>query len=201
MKKYRVVVEGIGRGLLMHKFSVQAQTEIEGKVKKAGSANKIVAEEEAEQGAYRLEPKEGEAKGQLMLPAEHFLGAMTSAAASFQQKGRGKKTYKGNFQGAVEIKPDYLGLVDSTGKPLFDYRIDSRPVRIQKGRVVRHRPFLPAGWQTKFEIEVKDDTIPIEVVQAVLEEAGRSKCVGDYRPRFGQFRIVSFQEVKEAEVA
>lgn len=201
MYKVKAVVEGVGRGLMMHKFGVAAQIEVGNKVRQAGSANKVVPEVEAEQGAYRLEPKEGEAKGQLCLPAEHFLGAMTGAASSFQQKGRGKKTYKDNFKGAVEVRPDYLGLTDDQGKPVCDYAIDSRPVRVQKGRIIRHRPFFKPGWRTEFEIEVMDDTIPLEVVQAVLEEAGRSKCVGDYRPRFGQFRIVSLDKAKEAEAA
>jgi len=190
-----VIVEGIGRGLLMHKFSVEATAELENEVKRAKKV-KYVPKDEAEMVTYRLDPKKGEKKGQLCLPAEHFLGAIVGAGASFQKKGQGKKTYKGSFQGFVEIAPEYIGLENSDGKPLYDYAIDSRPVRIKatQGRIMRHRPIIKK-WRAQMQIEVADDAIPMDVVQAAFEEAGRSRCVGDYRPRFGQFRIVSFEKI------
>ncbi|MBI4994712.1 hypothetical protein HZC21_03650 [Candidatus Peregrinibacteria bacterium] len=196
MYKVAVVVEGTGRGLLMHRFSAEASAGIEKQVKKAREA-KLTPQQEATLAEYRLDPG-GDQPGQLFLPAEHFLGAMVGAGSDFKQQSRGKKTFKDAFKGSVEVVPDYVGLTDAAGEPLRTYVIDSRPVRIKatQGRIMRHRPFLQAGWRAKFMIEVMDDTIPLEVVQAVLETAGRSKCVGDYRPRFGQFRIVSFDRAK-----
>jgi len=188
-----VAVEGTGRGLLMHKFSMEASSGLENEVKKS-KAVKIPREQEAEMVAYRLEKINGQAVGQLYLPAEHFLGAIIASGSSFQKKGQGKKTYKGAFQGSIEILPDYVGLTNES-TALTDYAIDSRPVRIKatQGRIIRHRPFIK-NWRASFIIQVMDDSIPLEVVQAALEEAGRSKCVGDYRPRYGQFRIVSFEK-------
>lgn len=195
MYNVMVEVEGVGRGLLMHKFSVEASASLENEVKKT-KAVKLAREQEAENVAYRLEKADGQEKGQLYLPAEHFLGAVIAAGTSFQKKGQGKKTYKGSFQGSLEVTPDYLALSNKSGDALFDYIIDSRPVRIKatQGKIIRHRPFIKE-WRTEFIIEVSDDAIPIEVVQAALEEAGHSKCVGDYRPRFGQFRVVLFDKV------
>jgi hypothetical protein len=194
MYQLSVVVEGVGRGLLMHKFSMEASAEIEKEVKRSKST-KLPPSDQAEQVAYRIEAEDDKGKGQLCLPAEHFLGAIVATGSSFQKKGQGKLTYKGAFQGSVDVLPDYLGLMDSSGKPLFDFAVDSRPVRIKatQGRIIRHRPFFK-DWRTKFIIQVNDDGIPIEVIQAALEESGRSKCVGDYRPRFGQFRIVSCEK-------
>lgn len=195
MYQIKVEVAGVGRGLLMHKFSAAASAGLENEVKKT-KAIKFPPNQEAEAVAYRLDKTNGQEKGQLCLPAEHFLSAIIAAGTSFQKKGQGKKTYKGSFQGSLEVTPDYIGLCDQSYKPLFDYQIDSRPVRIKatQGRIIRHRPFLK-DWRAKLEIEISDDGIPLEVVQAALEEAGRSKCVGDYRPRFGQFRVASLEKV------
>jgi hypothetical protein len=191
MYRVRIVVEGTNRGLLMHKFSTKATAEVEAKVKRSTRQSTTPAEE-AEDFAYRLDPKEGEEKGQLCLPAEHFLGSLIGAGSSLQVKGKGKKTYKDAFKGQVDIDPDYIPLTSVDGKPLHSYTIDSRPVRnpSTKGRIIRHRPHLQ-DWRAAFDVMVQDDHIPVEVLQAGLEEAGRSKCVGDYRPRFGSFRIVS----------
>lgn len=194
-----VVVKGSGRGLLMHKFSVEAESELSNQVKKAKPA-RPTREVEAEQVAYRLLSANGD-KGQLCLPDEHFLSAMSSAAAGLKIVGRGKKSYKSSFQGAVDVSPTAVGLVDpATGKPLFEYEIDSRSVRIPatKGRVIRHRPFLKE-WQAAFTITVHDSGIPEEVIQSALVTAGQEKGVGDYRPRFGQFMLVKFATNKDEQ--
>jgi hypothetical protein len=195
MYRVEVVVEGVGNGLLMHKFSVAATASLEGEVRKA-KQKQLTPAEEAEQGAYRLEAKDG-AKGQLCLPAEHFLGALTAAGSSLKVRGSGKSTYKKAFAGHLDVAPAYVGLTDGQGNPMYDYMVDSRPVVIKatKGRVIRHRPFIAAGWRAKFEIKVGDDGIPVEVVQSALATAGEAHGVADYRPRFGHFRIVSFDRI------
>ncbi len=194
MYDVNVVVEGVGRGLLMHKFSVKATAKMESKVKSSGN-DYGTPQDQAEDVSYRLDAEDGQ-KGQLYLPAEHFLGAITAAGSGLRVVGQGKKTYKGTFSGNLDVLPDCLVLTTNAGEPLFDYKIDSRPVKISatKGRLIRHRPHIPAGWRTNFTIRVEDDNIPLEVVQAALAEAGKSKCVGDFRPRFGQFRIVSLDK-------
>ncbi len=190
MYKITVVVEGIGRGLLMHRFSAQTTASMENPVKKVTRV-KTGPADEAEEVAYRLDKIDNQNKGQLMLPAEHFLGAIIKAGATLQVQGKGKKTYKGQFTGNLEITPDYIGLTDKDNVARFDFSVDSRPVRIKNARIIRHRPLIKAGWRAKFNILVDDDSIHLEVLQSALNTAGKSCCVGDYRPRFGQFRIVS----------
>lgn len=194
----RVVVEGIGRGLLMHKFSTGASAELEQEVKKTKRATGTPAEE-AEQAAYRLASGNGHL-GQLMLPAEHFLGAITNAGSGLQVRGKGKATYKKLFKGGLDIKPDYIGLTSTAGEELREYVVDSRPVKIKatQGRVMRHRPHL-MDWRAEFDVLVNNDGIPIEVLEAAIAEAGQSQCVGDYRPRYGTFRIVRCERVNGDE--
>lgn len=198
MYEIKAVVEGTGRGLLMHKFSPEAEKIIGGAVKKA-TREKLASDKEAEMVAYRLDPADGQGKGQLYLPAEHFLQALILSGSGLQLTGRGKKTYKSAFKGYIEVLPDYIGLVRTSGDPICDYEIDCRPVRIRatQGKIIRSRPLIKE-WRAGFIIQILDDAIPPEVVQSALEDAGRSKCVGDYRPRFGQFRIVSFDALKSA---
>ncbi len=191
--KIKVVLEGIGRGLLMHKFCIEAY---ENQVKK--NKAKPSPEEEAERVAYRLAPEKESEKGQLCLPAEHFIGSLISAGAGFKQVGGGKKTYKSVLTGNLDICPENVGLTDAKGTPLKDYKIDSRPVciRATKGRIIRHRPLIEVGWRAEFTLVLSDDSVPLEVIKAVLEEAGKSKCVGDFRPRFGQFRVISVDKIQ-----
>ena len=193
--KILVEVEGTNRGLLMRKFSTEATAEMEAKVKKTVRVEKP-PDEEAEISAYRLEPINDQPKGQLVLPAEHFLGAIIGTGSGMKQKGKRGKTYKDAFKGCLDIDPDYIPLTNGDSTPLFDYTVDARPVRnpSTRGRIIRYRPHIPAGWRAKFTISVSDDAIPLEVAQAGLEESGRSKCVGDYRPRFGTYRVVSCEK-------
>ena len=191
-----VVVEGVGRGLLMHKFSTGASASLEQEVKKTKSAHGT-PQEEAEQAAYRLASGNGHL-GQLMLPAEHFLGAITNAGSGLQVRGKGKATYKKLFKGALDIEPDYIGLSSNAGETLHNYAVDSRPVKIKatQGRVMRHRPHL-IDWRAEFNVVVRNDGIPLEVLEAAIADAGQSQCVGDYRPRYGTFRIVRCERVAD----
>jgi len=191
--KIKVVLEGVGRGLLMHKFDMGAY---ENQVKRSKTA-KPDPEEEAEKVAYRLKPSNESEKGQLCLPAEHFIGTLISAGAGFKQVGNGKKTYKAGLSGSLDIYPDYIGLTDANGTPIKEFKVDSRPVciRATKGRIIRHRPLIEAGWRAEFIMVISNDSASLEVIKAILEEAGKSKCVGDFRPRFGQFRIISAEKI------
>lgn len=180
MYKVRAKIEGVEPGLLMHKFSAATEAEAQKNVKKSGKSIPT-AEEEAEEGAYRL------ASGELCQPAEHIYQAMCKAATDFQIKGKGKKTYKDTVAGNVVITPEYIP------HGTREFEIDARPVRIQRARIVRRRPHL-AKWSLEFEIQVlDDDLLPVDVLNAILVKAGESKGIGDYRPRFGRFIVTKFE--------
>lgn len=209
MRTFKIRVRGV-KPLLMHRFGLATQTDLESKTKKR-STGAPPAAEEAEEGAYRLTPQtgdpvwngngpqamQGKTMGQLCLPSEHFFQSMATAASNFKVQGQGKKTYKEATRGNLEVCPDYIGLIDpESGDKLFYYEVDSRPVRIQSSRVMRRRPIL-TKWAAEFEITVFDpQELPDEVLQHILEKAGQAKGVGDYRPRFGQFTIERFELVK-----
>lgn len=210
MRRIHVAVNS-ACAVLMHKFGAAATLELEGKVKKT-KTGPPPPRLEAEEAAYRLDPKNsdpvwddklpdesyrGKPKGQLALPGEHFFQTLVRTATGFQIKGKGKKTYKDAVKGNVYVEPDYIGLTDpETGKPLHDYEIDSRPVRIQAARIARCRPIIKA-WRAEFDVVIVDeDSLPEEVLNAILVKAGQATGVGDYRPRYGRFIVERFEQVR-----
>lgn len=180
MYKIEAVIKGIEPGLLMHKFADSTQVELQSNTKKAGRSVPT-AQDEAEEGAYRLD------NGELYQPAEHVYQALVKAAGQFNVKGRGKATYRDVVKGLVTISPECI----PHGQKKYD--IDARPVRIQKARVMRRRPLL-RSWKLSFTMEVLDgDLLPRETLNAILVKAGETIGIGDYRPRFGRFIVEMFK--------
>lgn len=140
-------------------------------------------------------------EGDIYQPATHFDGAMIKAAGGYKIQGARGKTYKDLFKGNVFVSPDVIlhgvkapeNLDTDADKRLY---LDVRPVVIQRARVVQVRPCFKAGWQLDFEITVLDDQIPHNVVNEVLQLAGRTAGVGDFRPKFGRFMVTKFELVK-----
>lgn len=128
-------------------------------------------------------------KGNIVHPGEHIFQSMRKAATDF--KFEKKKTFKDVITSGIIVSPDMIPLI--TDKP---YEIDTRPVVIQRARVLAWRPKFN-NWKLKFNIDILDDeNISLANVKEILEKAGQAKGIGDYRPRFGRFYVSSFQEVK-----
>lgn len=125
--------------------------------------------------------------GTIYQPATHIEGAFIKAAANFKITGKGKKTYKDLAKSSIFVEPDAIV------HEIQEYAIDKRPVvnPTTRGRVIRARPILNQ-WALKFRIKVLDDQFPREVVKSVLDYAGSSVGIGDYRPRFGRFMVTEF---------
>jgi len=189
-KEARIAVEivGVEPGLLMHRFDMETEA---GLMKSSGVVAKAKEPPgvDAEKAAYRLED------GRLYQPAEHIFQAMRRAASNTRIQGQGKKTFKDRVQGLLVITPEYIPHVADNGGPRKEYEIDSRPVRIQRARIVRHRPRLPE-WRLKCQFLITDvSLLPVDVAETILIDAGNMQGIGDYRPRFGRFRVAEFKEV------
>lgn len=138
-------------------------------------------------------------EGKIGQPAIHIEQAMIKAAGGFKITGRRGATYKELFKASVFVTPDVLSheialpetLTTNAEEAVY---LDIRPVVIQKARVVRLRPALRKGWRLSFTIEVVDDQIPVAMVKDVLELAGKTGGIGDYRPRFGRFMVTAFKK-------
>ena len=181
MKKISIKVEGIGSGLLMHRFPVSAEdvTSTKRNLKKT--------EDDVKSYLYLNE------KGELVQPAIHFISSMKKAGAKFQIPGQGKSTYKNLIgSGVIIIEPDMiLHLVQ-------EWQPNRQAVIIQQARIVRTRPLLKK-WALSFTAEYDEEEIKAEVLKEILDYAGRRVGIGDYRPErggpFGRFHVIKFEEI------
>lgn len=137
----------------------------------------------------------------IIQPASHIEGAMTKAAAGFKVTGKRGASYKNLFSANVFIDPIEIPhnvavpyeLDCDADKPLY---IDMRPVIVMRARVIRLRPCFKPGWELAFTINVIDDELPYEILSDVLNLAGKTVGIGDYRPKFGRFMVAKFELVK-----
>lgn len=141
--------------------------------------------------------------GWLYQPASHIEGAMQKAAAGFKMKGKGGKTWKDAVKAYAYITPDeVLHLRNGQCVPAPTAELLQNPtdylsvsvmrVKVQRAAVARSRLLIAPGWELAFTIEVHDEQLRPDVLQAVIEEAGRAVGIGDYRPRYGRFEVTGF---------
>lgn len=176
MKSVSIEVTGIAP-LLQHRFA----TEEHGANKSKSKKKVYDPKEEAEKCLYK------NTKGEIYQPAEHIYQSMVKAAVDF--KFEGKKTYKDVITSGIVISPEEIPLI--TESP---YEIDARGAVVQRARIVRWRPRFNK-WKLQFSIDILDDeNISVPVLKEILEKAGATKGIGDYRPRFGRFMVTQFKE-------
>jgi hypothetical protein len=142
--------------------------------------------------------------GHLYQPASHIEGALQRAASGFKQKGKGGKTWKDAVKAYAYVLPDEIihlrdsEMVCAPGADLLhnptEYpSVSIMRVKVQRGAVARSRLLIAPGWQSAFTLQILDEQLRPDVVEVVLQEAGRAVGIGDYRPRYGRFEVVSFQ--------
>lgn len=69
---------------------------------------------------------------------------------------------------------------------------DIRGCKVQKSRVMRTRPKFPA-WKLAFEVAFLDEIANKSSVEKWLRDAGMLVGLGDFRPKFGRFEVVSLK--------
>lgn len=175
---YTVQVKIVGTApLLQHRYRFKDELE-EKAVKKSG------ARDYSEEWRASLYVDES---GGIYEPASHIEGAIVRAAVNFQIAGRSKKTYRELVKSAVFVSPDAIPL----GKKEPDF-IHKARVIVNRSAVERLRPAFRV-WELSFSIQVLDDQLGKEVLQQILQHAGQYQGIGDYRPRYGRFRVAQFE--------
>ena len=119
------------------------------------------------------------------VPSTWLEACLREASKSF--KGKGRSSMKSTIVSSIFVTPEEIPL----GKMTYD-EIDIRPVVIQKNRIARARPRFNT-WNIGFEIEFDETKVRRETLRQILEEAGKSTGIGDYRPKFGRFEIIGFE--------
>ena len=189
MKTIQVEIRGV-TPLLIHRFGEEAQADARVRREQIKQRD---PREEATKVAY-IAPD-----GTYYFNAFAIPSAMANAGANHKMRGT-RKTLRFIVPSAVRMGSDTVTILNGTG-PAKSFEVDSRPVTIPatKGRVMRHRPRFDA-WGARFDLTVNEDLLAVDSAHQLLNEAGQSIGIGDFRPEkrgpFGTFRVVKFQEVK-----
>lgn len=186
MKTIEVEIRGTSP-LLIHRFTEQSEI---GKKTRRVIVSDIDPREEAEKHAYKAPD------GTFYFSAFSIPGCMANAGSNHKLKGS-RKSLRFIVPSAVRMTTDAITIQNGNG-PAKDFEVDSRPVTIPatKGRIMRHRPRWN-NWGAKFQILLNDDLLSDEDALMLLNEAGISIGIGDFRPEkrgpFGTFQVVSFK--------
>ena len=179
MKTIKVEIEGTSP-LLMNKYNVEAELE---RQKGKRITKTYDPKEEAEKSAYWSLGK----KKELIIPSEVLYASILNAS-SFHRIG--KRSAKSILAGSIKVEPMEVSL--GTNK----YVIDTRPVVIQRARVLKSRAKLEK-WKVSFNIIYSEDLIADpQIIKTVLEEAGQRIGIMDFRPQkggmYGCFKVIKF---------
>jgi hypothetical protein len=179
MKQKIVVVEISGKSpLLINRFQDKA---IDGDSKRRTGA---IEKDDIHNKLYLFD-------GKAHLPSTYLRSAIVEAAKQFKITGKGKSTYSKLAGSVIEVGPEFSPIVGDWK----EFRIAAvNPMT--KGRMMVSRPRFDS-WSVKFEITILDDSLPVGVLNEILQHAGNYVGVGDWRPdkkgMFGKFMLTSFQ--------
>lgn len=173
-----VVIEGIA-DLLFHRWNCEA-VDAKAKAAKNSAAKKT---DDIESYVYRNDESE------LCLPGEYLRQAIIGAA-KFKQDPRSPRKSAQDIAKAGVVSLTNLA---SLGTDRWDYE-DRRRVVVQRAGVNRVRPAMRIGWRAAFDLMVVlPEYLDRAWIKDTLDMSGRLIGVGDFRPTFGRFTVVSFE--------
>ncbi|MHC5033452.1 MAG: hypothetical protein ACYTFZ_00225 [Planctomycetota bacterium] len=115
-----------------------------------------------------------------------MLEAVIRDAARATRRG---KTIERGLQILQDKHPlEYVGPRDIDGLWADARFRDTRGVRVTGRRIMRCRPRFDE-WAVEFEVMYDPTLIDEDVLIGIVEAAGRTTGLGDYRPRFGRFDV------------
>ncbi len=178
---YMASIEVVGTApFLFHRWSVDG---VEAK-SKAAKGSKAKKEDDLESYVYRHE-------GNLAIPTEYFRMAIINAAKFRQDPRSPRKSAMDLFKAAIAGAEEYCPL----GKSDWDY-VDRRRVMVQRNGITRHRPAMNTGWNCNVLLQVLlPEYVPCDMLNEVIQSAGRLIGVGDFRPTYGRFQVTNFSVV------
>lgn len=187
MKEIKVSIEGTSP-LLMNQYNVEAELE---RQKGKRINKKYDPKEEAENAAYFS----SKGKKELIIPSRVLYAAILNAS-SFHKIG--KRSAKAILAGSLRIFDVDGG--EEIGLGTNKYEIDTRPVVIQRNRVLKSRARLDK-WKATFKIVFNEQLIAEpEIIRTVLKEAGLRIGLMDFRPArsgwYGCFDVTDWKAEK-----
>jgi len=199
-----VRIEG-SADILFHRWNPEAVDE-KAKAAKGSAAKKS---DNIESYVYRNDA------GEICLPGEYLRGAIVGAAKFRQDPRSPRKSAMDLFKAGVvsltPLAPMYSAASRGTasgGKAShgeagcgaatgWDYE-DRRRVVVQRSGINRTRPAMKVGWSATFLLMVTlPEYISPQVLNEVIATAGRIGGLGDFRPTYGRFSVVSYRVIED----
>lgn len=185
MKTIEIEIQGISP-LLMNRF--HEENEITKKMRKKEKKDYGSSREQAEKASYFDDSTKF-----LFIPSEWIKGTLKSVSSDFKLPSS-RKSVKSIIGGAVIPLEEKIYFKEQY--KLKDIEIDSRPVVIQRARIMKHRPKLEK-WNLLFNLMFDDSLLDESSIHEMLSESGRRSGIGDYRPQkggpFGRFQITKWK--------
>ena len=130
-----------------------------------------------------------DSNGMVAIPAMALKMALDSTAKKLKERvpGKGTKTWIDYFVGGVIPGAQSFSLnipVDSVD--CIDIWANADGVRGSGKRVMRRFPLIPK-WKADIVLDVVDDSLPTDLVERYLSEAGKLIGIGRFRPEKGGF--------------
>jgi len=173
-----VTIQG-SSDMLFHRWNCESIIE-KSKVGKNSKAKKV---DDVESYVWRDEA------GNICLPGEYFRQSIVNAAKFKQDPRSPRKSARDLFNASLVS----LTNLASLGTKNWDY-LDTRRAPVQRQGINRTRPAMKVGWKADMELQVlTPEYISPELLYETMAMAGRLIGVGDFRPTFGRFNIVSFK--------
>jgi hypothetical protein len=176
-----LTIEGSTK-LIMHRWNVEAVEE-KARAKRGSAAKKT---DDTESYLYRNE------KNHICVPGEYLRMSIVNAAKYMQDPRSPRKSAMDLFKAGVIVLTE-LAPVLIDGKPITEaHGIDRRRAIVNHQGITRSRPFVNAGYQLRFDVQViLPEYIPRDVLAQVTGNAGRLVGIGEIRPSYGRFFVVS----------
>ncbi len=184
--KYKIKIRGIAPLLqAKHPTPEEEKAILERKSSARAKVKDLTEKEQFEMHAYKNKA------GKFYQPSEMIEAAMTKAAVNFKMEG--KKSFKDVIKGGVIVDPEMI--IHKNQKPVMDARWGRNGNTGGAVWVVRPRF---DEWELEFQIDLlQDERVSADTLRAILEYAGIYVAIGAWRPKFGRFEVVSFEEVKK----
>jgi len=149
----------------------------------AAKGSKAKKSDDLESYCYR------DADGYLAIPGEQIRMSIVNAARYRQDPRSPRKSAMDLYKAGLVV----LTQRASTGCKVWDYEHKCRVV-VQRNAITRTRPALKEGWSAEWRIQIllPEYIRPTDLNETVTK-AGVFCCLGDFRPTYGRFQLVSFE--------
>lgn len=121
--------------------------------------------------------------GKIVIPGEVIEGALVNTAKQFK---KGKTMLSAAFC-ETSFPLEYAGEQDYKKRVDIPECRKTMGVVIKRNRIMRTRPIFH-NWAANIELMYDPEQINLSEIKDILQRAGE-KGIGDYRPKFGRFRV------------